>query len=51
MATQLLIYGDVKPVTKANHQNIYVNYSFAENVNSVPLMAVEFPQAFAEYPI
>ena len=55
MATQLLIYGDVKPVTKTNHQNLYVktggNYSFAENVNSVPLMAVEFPQAFAEYPI
>jgi hypothetical protein len=55
MATQLLIYKTAVPVSRARHADWYVetrpNYAFSEEVNSVPLMAVEFPQAAAEYAI
>ena len=53
MATQLLVYEDAVPVTKARHNDWSVevggDYSFSGKVNSVPLMAVEFPNAAAEY--
>jgi len=52
---QLLIYEQATPITKEKHGNWSVktgtDYSFARQVNSVPLMAVEFPKAAAEYAI
>ena len=55
MTTQLLIYGNVKPITKSEHGDLHIktgsDYEFAKDVNSVPLMAVEFRQAASEYPI
>ncbi len=49
MAKQLLIYGNVAPVNKAKHGQVSVknnsDFSFARHVNSVPLTAVEFPNA------
>ena len=53
MSTQLLIYGDVQPINKQRHADWSVKagnqYGFAQAVNSVPLMAVEFPNAAEEY--
>jgi hypothetical protein len=55
MTTQLLIYENVVPVSKQRHANWSVevggDYAFSRKVNSVPLLAVEFPLAAAEYPI
>jgi hypothetical protein len=55
MASQLLIYESAVPVSAARHGDLLVevgaDYSFSKGVNSVPLMAVEFPQAAAEYAI
>lgn len=55
MATQLLIYETAVPVNKQRHGNWSVrtggDYAFARNVNSVPLLAVEFVNAAAEYAI
>lgn len=55
MATQLLIYETAVPVSAARHRDACVevgtDYAFARNVNSVPLMAVEFPHAAPEYAI
>src|SRR5690349_887367 len=55
MTTQLLIYENVVPVSQARHGNWSVqlgtDYAFSRNVNAVPLMAVEFLAAAAEYPI
>lgn len=55
MTTQLLIYKTAVPVSRARHAGWSVesgpNYAFSAAVNSVPLMAVEFPQAAAEYAI
>ena len=55
MASQLLIYESAVPVSAARHGNLSVevgaDYSFSKGVNSVPLMAVEFPHAAAEYAI
>ena len=55
MATQLLIYETAVPVSAARHRDASVevgaDYAFARSVNSVPLMAVEFPHAAAEYAI
>jgi len=55
MATQLLIYETAVPVSAARHRDASVevgaDYAFARNVNSVPLMAVEFPHAAPEYAI
>ncbi|HLF97185.1 MAG TPA: SapC family protein [Methylococcaceae bacterium] len=55
MATQMLIYETAVPVTQARHAQWSVeaggDYAFCRNVNSVPLMAVEFARAAAEYPI
>ena len=47
MAKQLLIYGSVTPVSPGKHANWSVktgdDYKFAKNINSVPVMAAEFP--------
>jgi hypothetical protein len=55
MAPQLLIYKTAVPVTRARHGDWYLettpNYAFSKQTNSVPLMAVEFPQAAADYAI
>jgi hypothetical protein len=55
MTTQLLIYEKVVPLSFARHRDSCVeiggNYSFSGKVNSVPLMAIEFPQAAADYAI
>lgn len=55
MSTQLLIYETAVPVTSGRHGKCSVEtgkgYGFARNINSVPLMAVEFPQAEPEYAI
>jgi len=55
MSPQLLIYETATPVTHARHGKCFVEvgntYAFTRNVNSVPLMATEFPQAAMEYPI
>jgi hypothetical protein len=55
VATQLLIYENAVPVSRARHSNWSVevggDYTFSRGVNSVPLMAVEMPQAAREYPV
>jgi len=55
MSTQLLIYKTAVPVSRARHGDWSVEvsptYGFSGEVNSVPLMAVEFPQAASEYAI
>jgi hypothetical protein len=52
---QLLIYKSAVPINRMVHHDCFVdigsNYGFAAGVNSVPLMAVEFPQAAGEYAI
>jgi len=55
MTTQLLIYESVVPLSFGRHRGCSVemsgDYNFSGKVNSVPLMAVEFPNAAAEYAI
>lgn len=55
MAKQLLIYERAVPVSRQRHGDLSVktgnNFGFAKHVNSVPLMAAEFPLAAAEYAI
>ena len=55
MPTQLLIYKSAIPLNRSIHHDCFVeigaNYTFAAAVNSVPLMAVEFPMASSEYAI
>jgi hypothetical protein len=55
VTTQLLVYEEAVPVTKSRHADWSVevggDYSFSSRVNSVPLMAVEFPNAAAEFVI
>lgn len=55
MTTQLLIYERAEPINKNKHRDWSVktgnNYDFAKKINSVPLTAVEFPNAAAEYSI
>jgi len=52
---QLLFYELVTPISKLRHANFTVlegkGYAFAADVNSVPLMTVEFLAASGEYPI
>jgi hypothetical protein len=52
MAKQLLIYERAVPVSRQEHGKLSVktgnNFSFARDVNSVPLMAAEFTNASAE---
>ena len=55
MATQLLIYETAVPVSSGRHGKASIevgnSYSFTRHVNSIPLMAVEFPHAASEYAI
>ena len=55
MPTQLLIYETAVPVNPGRHGTwsveVGADYGFTRNINSVPLMAVEFPHAAPEYPI
>jgi len=55
MAAQMLIYESAAPVSHARHGQwsveVGADYAFSRNVNSVPLMAVEFPNAASEYSI
>ena len=55
MTTQMLIYETAFPVSSRRHGQWSVepsgDYAFSAKVNSVPLMAVEFPPAAAEYAI
>lgn len=55
MTTQLLIYETAVPVSSGRHGKCAVEagkgYAFARKLNSVPLMAVEFPQAAPEYAV
>jgi hypothetical protein len=55
MPTQLLFYKQAIPVSKELHGNLSIDtkqdYSFASQVNSVPLTATEFPNAARDYVI
>ena len=55
MAKQLLIYESAHPVNPGRHGGVSIepgtNYAFSSGVNAVPLMAIEFPRASAEYAI
>jgi len=55
MATQLLIYRNVQPITRDKHGDLSLkvnkDFGFAGTVNSVPLMAAEFPAAASDLPI
>lgn len=55
MSTQLLLYKSAVPINRTVHHDCFVdigaNYAFAADVNSVPLMAIEFPLAAGEYTI
>ena len=55
MPTQQLFYRTAVPVTAERHRDWSVktgeSYGFAAGVNSVPLTAIEFAEAAAEYPI
>ncbi len=55
VAKQLLIYESAVPVSAARHAGVCVepneSYAFSAGVNAVPLMAVEFLRASAEYAI
>lgn len=55
MATQLLFYENAAVVTAKAHGDLSVKsggqFSFAQNVNSVPLTAIEFASAAAHYPV
>jgi len=55
MAKQLLIYNQVERINSNTHRNLSVkvgdDYEFARSINSVPIVAAEFPNAAAEYPI
>jgi hypothetical protein len=53
MATQLLIYEPAIPVSNGRHGDwcleMGTGYAFCRSVNSVPLVAAEFPSAALEY--
>jgi hypothetical protein len=55
MTKQMLIYESVVPVTMQQHADVSIeatrDYGFSASVNAVPLMAVEFMAAAAEYAI
>ena len=55
MSKQILFYENAKPVSKKDHQDLYVkmgqDFSFAQDVNSVPLTVAEFRKAASEYAI
>ena len=55
MATQLLFYETAVQLSREKHRDWSIkkasDYSFAKNVNAVPLTAIEFAKAAAEYAI
>lgn len=55
MSKQLLIYGSAVPVSFSRHADLSLepgaDYGFSSEINAVPLMAVEFLRAEAEYAI
>lgn len=55
MTKQILIYGDVEPVTNNRHNDLSIksgeNYEFARTTNCIPLVAAEFRNAAVEYTI
>jgi len=55
MTTQLLFYNEVVPISAERHGNWHIrdlkDYSFTNNVNWVPLMAVEFLNASSDFSI
>jgi hypothetical protein len=55
VSTQQLFYRSAVPVSAERHRDLAVragdSYAFAAGVNSVPLVAAEFAEAAAEYPI
>lgn len=55
MSKQLLIYQDVKPVNKKDHQDLSLKgtgtLEFLRDVNSIPLTLPEIPLAAHEFPI
>src|SRR5262245_29975640 len=55
MPAKQLIYETAVPVSKTRHAKWSVetgaDYAFSRRVNSVPLMAIEFPAAAAEYAV
>jgi hypothetical protein len=55
MAAKQLIYETAVPVSKTRHAGwsveVGADFAFSRRVNSVPLMAVEFPAAAAEYAV
>lgn len=55
MARQLLIYEKVVHVNNQRHAGwsvkVGADYFFAKDINSVPVVAIEFPNAAEEYPV
>jgi hypothetical protein len=55
MSKQLLIYNTAVPITRSRHFDCSLSsiegFEFSQGINSVPLTAVEFPMAVADYPI
>jgi hypothetical protein len=55
VSKQLLIYEQVAPLSNERHREWSIkrenSYGFARGLSSVPLTAVEFPKAAADYPI
>ncbi|MCP9916435.1 SapC family protein [Cyanobium sp. ATX 6F1] len=55
MATQLLFYNEIIPLSAERHKDWHISpvkdYSFTESTNAVPLMAIEFLNAAGDYPI
>src|SRR5882672_2920094 len=55
MASQMLIYESAVPVSSARHGGwsveVGADFTFSKNVNAVPLMAVEIPNAATEYAV
>jgi len=55
MTKQVMFYEEATPISKERHADLSVrtgtDFSFAKNVNSVPVTAVEFLPAAAEYAI
>ena len=55
MSVQQLIYETVIPVSSGRHGKCSLevarNFGFSRNLNSVPLLSVEFAEAEPEYPI
>lgn len=55
MATQLLFYNQVVPLSAERHKDWHISpvkdYSFTRSTHAVPLMAIEFLNAAGDYPI